>query len=212
MNLTLKPSYWLSLLSLLSVLSAQAQDWNEFKAQPASSAKIEGTSTIHDWTMEGNIIGGSLKLRKDFQLDANTKPGKVDAEVSVNIPVRSLKSGKSTMDEIMQQAMNEANYKKIEYKLTEFVLKEVPAGGTGPFRFESTGELSIAGKTNKITMPVELVKINPVRLEVRGKQVVKMTDYGVKPPNPNIAGIGIKTGDDITVTFVWKVAMPVKAQ
>jgi polyisoprenoid-binding protein YceI len=211
MKRTLKSKSLLCALALTAALSLSAQEFNQFLAQPAGSMKIEGTSTIHDWIMEGQIIGGWLKLAKGFELDASAKPGKVEAQAQVSIPVRSLKSGKSTMDEIMQQAMNETSHGKIEYKLSELVLKEVPSDVKNPFKCESTGELTINGKTKKITMPVELVKINPVRLEVRGKTVVKMTDYEVKPPNPNIAGIGIKTGEDVTLSFTWKVAMKVEA-
>ena len=211
MNPILKSKSLLCAITLVAALVLQAQEWNQFQAQPASSVKIEGTSTIHDWTMEGQIIGGVLKLKKDFQLDANTKPGKVAAESQVSIPVRSLKSGKSTMDEIMQQAMNEKDFKKIEFKLTELTLKEVPAGGNGAFNFEVAGELSMSGKTNKITMPVEILKINPVRLEIRGKKPLKMTDYGIPPPAPSIAGGLIKTGDEVTISFIWKVAVKVEA-
>jgi hypothetical protein len=39
---------------------------------------------------------------------------------------------------------------------------------------------------------------------------LKMTDYGITPPNPNIAGVGIKTGDEISLTFDWPLAVPAK--
>lgn len=211
MKRTLIQKSMLCAVALTAALALRAQEFNQFLAQPAGSMKIEGTSTIHDWIMEGQIIGGWLKLAKGFELEPTAKPGKIEAQAQVTIPVRSLKSGKSTMDEIMQQAMNEKTNPKIEYKLTGLVLKEVPADAKGAFKCDSTGELTINGKTKTVTMPVELVKINPVRLEVHGKTVVKMTEYEVKPPNPNIAGIGIKTGEDVTLTFTWKVAMKVEA-
>lgn len=211
MNRILKSNPLTLTLALVASLAASAQDFNQFNGQPASSMKIEGTSTIHDWTMEGQIISGSFKLKKGFELDATAKPGKVDAQAQLSIPVRSLKSGKSTMDEIMQQAMNESTNPKIEFKLIELTLKEVPSDVKNGFKFDATGELIINGKTKKISLPVEIVKINPVRLEVRGKTAVNMTEYEVKPPNPNIAGIGIKTGEEVTLTFVWKVAMKVDA-
>jgi len=210
MNLILKSKTFLMALALVAACAVQAQEWNVFNAQPATTVKIEGTSTIHDWTMEGQIIKGSLKLKKDLLFDATTKAGKVEAEATASIPVRSLKSGKTTMDEIMQQAMNAKDHEKIDFKLTELVIKEVPADVKNPFPCEGTGELTINGKTNKITLPVEIVKINPVRLEVRGKKALKMTDYGVTPPAPSIAGGLIKTGDEITISFVWKIAVKVE--
>src|SRR3982751_6101463 len=89
-----------SLLALLvSALSLQAQNLVHYDAQPGSRVKIDGTSTVHDWTVEGAIIGGFLEL--DPALVTGTpKPGKVDAKVQATIPARSLhnKNGYKGMD------------------------------------------------------------------------------------------------------------------
>ena len=44
---------------LLLGLSLQAAELTRFNAKPGNlKMRIEGTSTIHDWQVEGSIIGG----------------------------------------------------------------------------------------------------------------------------------------------------------
>ena len=77
------------------------------------------------------------------------------------------------------------------------------AGSTGALQFEAVGALTIKGTTKTHTMPVTIEKKDG-KIKVTGKTALKMTDYGVKPPAPTIAGMSlIKTGDDITIAFEW---------
>jgi hypothetical protein len=203
-----------SLLCALSLLGAcslpAADELVHYDAKPGSKLKLEGTSTIHDWKMEGQIIGGFLELDKDFQPPSPTaatpKLGKVNARAQASIPVRSLRSGTDRMDEVMKETMKEPQFKRIEYRLTEMVLK--PASSpAGPYQFETKGDLTIAGVTNKISMPVTMEALDKTRLKISSSTSLKMTDYGVKPPAPSILGLSpIKTGDDVKVSFEWLIA------
>ena len=104
--------------------AVSAQDLARFAAQPGSKVKIDGTSTVHDWTVEGGIIGGVLELDSKFVADpAKAQPGKVPAKGESTIPVRSIKSGKKSMDDIMHAAMKQAQHPQIKYRLTELTLK-----------------------------------------------------------------------------------------
>jgi polyisoprenoid-binding protein YceI len=179
-----------------------AEDWTRYNAQPTGSkVRIEGTSIIHDWAMDGQIIGGYVELDSTF--DSSPKPGKVSARAQVTIPVRSLKSDKASMDSVMQQAMKQDVYPKIEYRLTEMSLKEAPKSPEGPYQFDTKGELTIAGVTNKIAMPVTMERIDKTKLKFIGSTPIKMTDYGVTPPAPKIALGLVKTGNDVKITFEW---------
>ena len=133
----------------------------------------------------------------------------MDAHVESSIPVRSVKSGKKGMDEVMQQAMNAAKHPKIQYHLTEMTLKEPHAAGT-PLQFDTKGELAINGVTNKIALPVTIENVDKTKLKVIGAIPLKMTDFKVTPPAPSI-GLGlIKTGDEVKISFEWLVAQPEK--
>lgn len=177
-----------------------------YDAQPTGSkAKIEGTSTIHDWTMESSVIGGFMEVDANFPASALTDPNAARPKVEVFLPVRAFKSYAKKMDEVMQEHMEEPKFKRIEYKLIELKPKSAP-GTTGPLQFEAVGLLTIHGVTRTNTMPVTIEKLDG-KIKVTGKTPLKMTDFGVKPPAPTILGMSpIKTGDDITVSFEWLTA------
>jgi len=54
--------------------------------------RIEGTSNIHDWQVEGSIIGGYLEVGPEFPVEPGqaATAGKVEAHGEAYIPVRSL--------------------------------------------------------------------------------------------------------------------------
>jgi hypothetical protein len=55
-------------LVLAAALTASAEPVR-YQATPGSKVKLEGTSTIHDWTVEGGIIGGYIEFESDVALD-----------------------------------------------------------------------------------------------------------------------------------------------
>lgn len=164
---------------------------DNYVARPGSSLKIEGSSNIHDWTVESKLIGGSMELKGDL-----AKAGKVDATAEAKISVRSIKSDKKAMDDIMHAAM------KVEQNPTVvFALKELTA--QGDMKFEARGDLSMAGVTKEVKFPVTMEKAEGDHLKVKGVLDTKMTDFGIQPPAPNIPGNPIKTADEVKVTFEW---------
>src|SRR5438034_393784 len=56
------------------------------------------------------------------------------------------------------------------------------------------------------TMPVTFERIDKSKILVKGATTLKMTDFGIKPPALTVLGIGIKTGDDVKLTFEWTTA------
>lgn len=183
--------------------AAPATGTVRYDAQPTGSkAKMEGTSTIHDWSMETAVIGGFMEADANFPESALTDPQAAKPKVEIFMPVRSFKSSYKKMDEVMQEHMNESKHKRISYKLTELKPKSA-AGTTGAIQFDAVGELTINGTTKTTTMPVTIEKKDG-KMRVTGSTALKMTEYGVKPPAPTIFGMPtIKTGDDLKITFDW---------
>ncbi len=176
-----------------------------YDAQPVGSkAKMEGTSTIHDWTMESAVIGGFMEVDAKFPESALSDPAAAKPKVEAFMPVRSFKSYNKRMDEVMQETMHEPKYKRIEYKLIELKPKSKP-GSTGALQFDAVGTLTVNGVTKTNTMPVTIEKKDG-KIKVTGSTPLKMTAFGVKPPAPKI-GLGlIKTGDDIKISVEWLAA------
>lgn len=197
----------------LTQATLPAQSFTTYKAQFAGSkVTIDGTSTLHDWTVEGQIIGGQLDLDSSFSTDPaknTSKPGPVKAKVTVSVPVSSLKSGKALMDTVMQDTMHMDQHPKIEFALTDLELRDPPKAGE-PLRFNCKGDLTVSGVKKAIAMPVAIEQVAEGKLKIVGSVPLKMTDFGMKTPAPKIAMGMIKTGDDVKIGFTWVVATPKK--
>ncbi|MBI4323647.1 MAG: YceI family protein [Chloroflexi bacterium] len=207
-----------STLLLLGATPLLAEAWLHFDARPGSKVKIEGASTMGDWTVEGQIISGFFEIEPGFQTDATLQSvpslttGNASPIVKVSILVRSLKSGKTLMDQIMQDAMKEKEFRKIEYALTEMKLKEAPPTAGSPYKFDTKGDLAVSGVTNKISMEVSMERVDKDRLKFVGSIQLKMTDFGIKPPAPSVGSGPIKTADEVQVSFEWLTGLRTEAK
>jgi len=192
--------------ALLFAVTAFA-DTIRYQALPGgSSMKIDGTSTIHDWTVESRIIGGSMELDSNFPLDPTKEPPKdlkLTPKVEVVIPVRQLKSNNTAMDTVMHNNMGVETHPKIEYKLLEMTPKAKADKG---ILFGTKGTITCNGVTTTNDFDVTITKVDDTRLKVSGTTKVKMTDFKITPPAPKIALGAIKTGDDVKLTFEWLTA------
>jgi polyisoprenoid-binding protein YceI len=197
-------------------LAVRAEDAVRYKAKPVGSlVHIDGAANVHEWAMEGTLIGGYLEVPASVVLDssqaalAGAPEGKVKATGEVNMPVTSIKNGKyEGMDEVMQKAMDAENFRLIQYHLTGLTLKQPHAAGT-PLQFDTTGDLASKGVTNKVSFPVSIETVDKGKLKITAAAIpVKMTDYGIKPPVT--LGLFI-TEPDVKISFTWVVALPVKA-
>ena len=170
--------------------------------------RMDGTSTIHEWHAESQLIGGFIELDAAL-VDApdKLKPGKVAAKGETFIAVRSLKcsSGKA-MDAVMQEAMKEKENPRIAFKLVELTFKDVK--GTA-VNFDAKRTLTVSGVTKEIAFPVTMQRrVDQSRVSFAGTTAVKMTDFKITPPAPTSALGLIKTGDEVKLTFEWAVAKP----
>lgn len=197
---------------LTTTALSHAEDWVRYRARAlGNKVLIEGTSSIHDWTMDGQLIGGSLEVPKGVDLDSRQanppglNAGKVEAHAEVSIPVTSIKNSEHEgMSETMQDAMKAADFPRIQYHLTEMTLKGPHTANT-PLEFDTKGDLIVAGVTNQISMPVRIETLDDTKLKISGSVPMKMTDYKIKPP----VKLGVfRTADPIKISFEWVVGKP----
>src|SRR5688572_7253961 len=186
-------------IGLFAALAVFAADSVRFEGRPGSKIKVDGTSTVHEWTVESQTFKATMEVPADF---ASNPAAAKSAKVEVTIPVRSLKSGKTAMNNIMWEAMKMKEHPNIVYKLIELTPKAGGAQGTSA-QFDAKGTLTVAGVTRTNTMPVTIEKTGDNKAKATGTTTVKMTDFGIKPPAPTV-GLGfIKTGDDVKIAFEW---------
>jgi len=202
-------------LVVAMAFSSHAADKLLFKAKPGKDMKIriEGTSTIHDWQVEGPIIAGSLEVGPGFPVEPGqaVTPGKLDATAEIKIPVNSLKSiekdGKpysDKMDEVMLGKLKCPPNRSITFHLTDLVLKESAKAKDAPYVCEAAGDLTVAGTTKKLTMAVNITPLGDKKLKITGSTSLKMKDYNVEAPV--LVGI-LSTGDEVKLIFDWPVVL-----
>src|SRR3569832_1050947 len=118
---------------LVAGLSAHAADMTKYYAKSGSKMRMEGSSNIHDWQVEGTLIGGYFEVDSKFPSEPGdpATAGKIDAHGEPFLMVRSLKSvekdGKpysDRMDEVMYEHLKAQQSPKIAFHLTELTLKE----------------------------------------------------------------------------------------
>jgi polyisoprenoid-binding protein YceI len=194
----------LSLAVVLAAGSLRAADLVKYTGKPGSEVKVDGTSNIHDWTVKGQIISGSMEVSPEFDKDLKTLSPL--PKVDVTIPVRSLKSGTKKMDDVMQEHMKIKENPSIKYQLTGMTLKGEPKTPNGPAEYVSTGDLTVAGTKKPIEMPVTIERVEGGKLRVKGAIAFKMSDFGIKPPAPALAMGLIKTGDEVKIAIDWILA------
>jgi len=172
--------------------------------------RLQGTSNIDDWQVEASWIGGFLEANFRFpNLQAGQGP-EVRARAEAHVEVSGLKSiekdGKpfsNKMDEIMYAKLDAAAHPKITYRLTKISLKSAATDQDVPFLFETRGELVVAGVTNVINMPVNVMPLADNHLRISGSVFLRMTDFGITPPSPRITLGLIKTGNEVKLNFEW---------
>jgi polyisoprenoid-binding protein YceI len=179
----------ITLITLLA-LAAFAASAERFAPATGSLVKVEGTSTLHAWTMQGSTIAGRIDAATPDQWTG-------DANVTVTIPVTSIRSEHAKMDKLMAEALKARQHPEIRYELVQ----AMPNGDAEAFLVKTKGKLTIAGVTREVAIDVQGKRNADGRYTLTGTAPIKMTAFGIKPPTAMLNTI--KTGDDVTVTFRW---------
>ncbi len=178
---------------LTLALAAFAASAERFAGTSGSVVKVEGTSTLHDWTMTSTAIKGEITAPTPDNWNA-------PAKAIVTIPVTSIKSEHAKMDKLMAEALKAKTNPDIRYEMTQATPSNVTATA---FVLETQGKLTIAGTTRNVAFDVQGSRNADGRYTLVGQAPIKMTSFGIKPPTAMMNTI--KTGDDVKVTFRWVV-------
>lgn len=181
----------ITLCTVLLAVAAAALGIERFTPATGSLVRVEGTSTLHDWKMEGNTINGRVEV---------TDPATKAAAVSVSIPVTSIRSEHERMDRLMADALKAKSNPEIRYEMMSASLQG-DEGAT--FTMKTVGKLTIAGVTREIVMDVTGTRASDGRYVLAGQAPIRMTEFGIQPPRAMMNTI--RTGDDVKVTFRWVV-------
>ena len=163
---------------------AQAQS---YRINPkTSSMTIYGTTNVHDFKTKVEQIKGELVVDNSKKVQS----------LSVEIPVRSIKSGEKGMDNKTYEAFNDKKYPTISFQLVDVSSLQIKGDD---ITATVTGNLTMAGTTKRISFKTSGKNTRPGAYEFKGSIPLKMTDYKMKPPT---AMLGVmKVGDAITLKY-----------
>lgn len=180
-----------SIVAVLILAAGTVAMAERYSGSQGSVIKIEGTSTLHAWTMETSQIKGEITAPTAEIWNAGSK-------AVVSIPIASIKSEHSKMDKLMAEALKAKTHPEIRFELVDAVAQNANANG---FTVKTRGRLTIAGVTKDVTMDVRGQKTADGRFALTGEAPIRMTSFGIKPPTAMMNTI--RTGDDVKVSFRW---------
>jgi hypothetical protein len=181
---------FLLVAATIMLTSANTDVKNTYTLSKGYTVSIHGTSNLHDWdenvvTVTGN---GTVDWNSDANFDLNT--------MNITMVVNSIKSTEgSMMDKNTYKALKADDHPDITFVLST-PIKSIQAG---THVIAAKINLTIAGITKAIDMPVTATAVAHGNISFEGSKAIKMTDYGITPP---VALFGtMKTGDEITIKF-----------
>lgn len=173
---------------LLFSFGVNAQSYN--LNNKTSSLLIDGTSNIHDWTIEAENTGGLLSVGFDEgELEEIEK-------LEFTAVAESLVSGKNGMDKNTYKALNTDKYKNITFTLNKVNAIEKLSGNE--YKVKTTGSLMIAGVKKDVSLNFNL-NCDSDQLVLTGQYKLNMTDFKIDPPTAMFGTI--KTGEEVLIKF-----------
>lgn len=159
---------------------------------------IEGTANPVDFVCTAeNLSGfGLVGSNNSADPDITISRSENDTDIEVRIPVRRMECGRERMNRDFRNALRSELYEDIIFK---FISATHSNDNTNSVTFLVTGNLTVAGVTREVEIPVhgEQIDINSFRL--KGEREIKMTDYDVEPPTA-MMGL-IRARNELTVHF-----------
>ncbi|TCD23381.1 YceI family protein [Pedobacter psychrodurus] len=179
------------LLFMLSPLITVGQTTYQLSKTGSGSMKVMGTSNVHDWSMT------SKQFESTGAFNFNARGEMTDVTtLKFSVVAKSLKSGKSSMDDRTYKTIRATEFPKISYQLTFATVTMVQANR---YSIQTTGILTIAGKTQSLSMKVMALVNADGSISCHGSEKLMLTDYGIEPPSFMLGAM--KVGNNLVVQF-----------
>ncbi len=159
---------------------------------------LVGESTLHQYQMHANALKGSAVVKgASSDLVKALKAGEVGSMTLV-VPVASFKSRESGLDSNADKALKAADNPEIKFDLEKETLKAGDKDDT--YVMTAKGNLTIAGTTAPVTLSADAV-ISGDKVEIKGVQKLKMSDYKVTPPSISLLVTSITCTDEVEIHY-----------
>ena len=176
---------------------AQTKSAVRLQLAPGSQLTFEGTSTLHGFTCTTTTMQAYIDVDPAYQTASLSTIARPLVAVQVVIPVKSLACG-GDLENNMRKTLNATQYPYVVYKLTTY---DIVAGSASASAFAAAtqGNLTISGKENPVTLTVKATRSGDGVVSATGTQVIKMTEFGIKPPTFMLGTL--RVGNELKVKF-----------
>jgi polyisoprenoid-binding protein YceI len=151
-----------------------------FAVRPGSRVILVGSSNVHGWSCISSTFAATVSLHESDTAgtEATQRPA---IGLTVVVPVQSMNCGMTRMNGDLRRALKSDSFPTIRYVLTSYTFVERRAASDS-FFIHSVGELTVAGVTRRVEIPVRGVRRANGDMAGAGGVGILMTDFGVKPP------------------------------
>lgn len=172
---------------LVSIALVALGSTERYEVTSGSHFWIDGTATTGAWTCATEAVTGQGIL------------GGEELSATVTVPVRAFDCGSGQMNRDMRRALRAADHPTISFDLANAeVLRPEPLPGVW-VRVRASGTLRLAGAERPLSLIADGRQRADGRVEIRGRQPLRMSDFGVSPPS-HVLGL-VRAHDDIVVRF-----------
>ncbi|MCI0707981.1 MAG: YceI family protein [Ignavibacteriae bacterium] len=194
----------LLLVAASSICSAQEQDSVPYILLQGSKLWLEGSSTINTFSCGTESVVGFGRVSVRGLDRVRTQGGEptsphTNSIIEVSIPVMTLDCGNSSMNDDLREAMKSASFPYIRYRFLEAKPMQTDSELSPSQIFNTLGEITIAGITNRIEIPVKAEALTGGRFRLTGNKAPSMLDFNITPPTA-FFGL-IKAHDKLVVHF-----------
>ncbi|WP_428230009.1 YceI family protein [Flavobacterium sp.] len=169
---------------IFTILSLQVNAQRNYGLEK-STFEVSGTSNVHDWVMKSTEGTGTANLTV-----IDSKLTHIN-NLTITVLAESLKSNKTSMDNVAYETLDTKTYKNITY-----VLKS--AKKVNETTWNLTGTYTIAGTSKEYKTQVNITA-DSGNFILMGSNQMTFADFGMSTPT---AALGVvRAGKDLTLIF-----------
>lgn len=162
----------------------------------SSTLSVIGTSTLHDWKIKADTIGGGAVLVMDEEgLKGITS-------LNIIVLISSMHSGLDPMDVHMRKALTANQSNSIEFQLTK--TNKLTLNTIGGYTVQAEGKISIIKNVKVVNIQATMEPIENGAIRFFGETMIDMTDYSVELPQAEMGSIIAEKDVKIVFDVVFK--------
>lgn len=182
-------------LALFMAMTFMTQGQQKLIFQTTSELKIDGTSTVSDWSVNATNIKGDLVLINGFKIK---KGGTLYSNLALSFPVEKMESGRGPiMNNKIKSALKSDEHPNVVYNSSENKILSINGSS---FVLTSKGTIEVAGVKKQIEVTLNCNYDEKLQtLVMEGEQNVTMSMFQIEKPTAFFGKL--QTMDALKVTF-----------